>query len=617
MPTILRGTTRYRPIGGRRYVYPNDTNPPELPWMCPNTDYAVPVGGTLHDITDTGSPTTNGNNLATAIANAADGDRIRVYPGVRYNLSQVPLPQHSNWVYVYVASKLNGTFPFASSVYHVNGTQTQGQRVTPGHSYAALGSSSPLAQFVLPDDGTHTNVVPLVYTVLGGGGYWWFEGIEWMLEETITTGPYTRGLVELGTTTASTNWFPTAVKDIPNYFNFGHCLFHGNLISTGTPAVYSQGPRRAVQVNAGHVGIRDSSAYYIQVDGSEAQAFGGWDTPGVFSSINNFVAATSQAILFGGSPPYVPGLVMRNFTTKWNHLWKDIRWFRSEGATKAYSCKNHYEHKNGTHILVEDVVMEHNTASGQDGVNILFQDLLDQASSPPANKITDVTMRNIKAYGGGSLIEANGTWSPNTSTPADFTEQPGSRFLFTNLLARDITGTLPESVDPLNGCASLGIQIADSIRDVFIEHCTLEARGVGLIFAKSNSFDADAGTRLTLRNNVIGHGPYAAFWNGDLGTSGITGLNDAIHGGYAFDRNVVYATNAAYADSPGSNPANNTYLSAVSSVGFDANYAADAPSGLSGTSAYKGYATDGGDPGADVAGITAMESAVKSTTLPP
>ena len=97
------------------------------------------------------------------------------------------------------------------------------------------------------------------------------------------------------------------------------------------------------------------------------------------------------------------------------------------------------------------------------------------------------------------------------------------------------------------------------------------------------------------------------------GQSGTVGL-DADVQGYAIDRNVLYPV--INGPSQVSNPANNGYPIDIPGVGFDASYAAGHPSALGAASAYKNYGTDGADPGADVAAIAAMESAVKSATLP-
>lgn len=600
MSTIY-GTARYNPVGQRSYIHPSDTNPPTLPWLVPDTDYFVPVGGTLWDCPDTAT-------LTAAFANALDGDRIKVYAGTTYNLTNIKLPQHSNWVYVFVASKLAGTFPLASSVYHPNGTKTQGARVTQAHSVATLGASSPLAQFVLGVN----SVDPIFSTNVGGGGFWWFEGIEFMLDPTSTQGPSV-GLLELGTGRDALDGIviPTACKDIPNHFNFGHCLFHGNRTGATT---FSNGPRRGISCNAGFVGVRDSYFYYIQLDGAESSGIGGWSCPGAFSSINNFISAAAQSILFGGAPPFVAGLVAKNFTTKWNHLWKDIRWFRSQGQTASYSCKNHYEHKDGSVALIEDVVMEHNATDGQDGTNILMQNLSDSAINPPTNKINDITFHTIKVFGGGPLMACTGAGqgagSGGPVLPSAFSEQPGSRWLVSNIIGDQICGVLPE----VGGGSHHGMLLDGSIRDLVIEHATFEAVTESFLLAPVTNFgDDDAATRLTVRNNITGYNGDETIFFASGGAVG-TACLDANVQGYTVSRNVFYP-HINGAANPANNPANNAYPTDIPSVGF-ASYAAASPSGLSAGSAYHNFSTDGTDPGADFTGIAAMETAVKSTTLP-
>lgn len=603
--TPMHGTLRYNPTVFRSYIHPSDTNPPTLPWIVPNTDWSVPVGGTVRDCATSA-------DLVTALGAAVDGDVIQLHAGTRYTLSNYQLPLHAGWVYVVVASKMSGTFPLSSSVYHANGTKAQGQRATPAHSYAALGTSSPLAQIELQNT-SGSNVNPIFCTAINGnGGYWWFEGIEFMLNESLTTGSSV-GLITLGSDNASN--VPTSIRNVPSHFNFGHCLFHGNRTGTLT---FSNGPRRGIALNASMVGVRDSSVYYVQIDGFEGAGIGSWSSPGGVSLVNSFISGTAQAVLYGGALPGVPGLVPSNLTTKWCHLWKDIRWFRQQGQTAAYGCKNHYEHKFGSVALIEDCVMEHNTADGQDGTSILFQNLENFAVTPPSYKINDITMRNIKVYGGGPLIATSGcgVGEPGMQV-TDFTEQPMSRFLLSNVVGNQIGGLLAESNNPSNPASQWGFQMGDSIRDLCIEHATVEGVSEGILFVPlTGAFDADAVTRLTLRNNIIGHGRFGSFFQ----SGGLTGnaLLAASVQGSAINRNVFYATTSDTNqwDSAANMPTNNAIANPTSAVGFDTNYAAGSPSALAGTSSYKGYGTDGADPGADIAGIAAMESAVKSTTLP-
>lgn len=597
----VSGKLRYNPTSGRSYVHPTDTNPPQLPYLVPDADWTAPLGGAVHDCPDT-------TTLVSLLGTIPQGDTISLHAGTRYTLSNYQLRLLANWAYVVVASKLDGTFPLASSVYHPNGTKTQGQRVGPQHSFAALGSSSPLAQIELQNTGG-SNTNPIFCTAINGnGGYWWFEGIEFMLNESLTVGPNV-GLITLGSDNASN--VATSLATVPSHFNFGHCLFHGNRTGTLT---FSDGPRRGIAGNASMIGVRDCSAYYVQKEGFEGAAFGAWSTPGSVSLVNNFLSGSAQSVLYGGSLPGVPGLFPNNLTTKWCHLWKDIRWFKQQGQTAAYGCKNHYEHKFGSIALIEDCVMEHNTADGQDGTSILFQVLEDFAVTPPSYKIDDITMRNIKVYGGGPLIATSGCGvGTGGGQVTDFTEQPMTRFLLSNAIGNQIGGRLPESNNPINPSSQWGFQMGDSIRDLCIEHATVEAFTSGIVFVPlAVKFDADAVTRLTLRNNVIGfHGDYGGFFQ----SGGLTGnaLLAASVQGYNIDRNVLYC----YASSinPANYPANNAYP-LESGVGFDTNYAAGSPSALASTSTYKGYGTDGRDPGADVAGLATMESAVKSTTLP-
>lgn len=583
------GILRYRP--SRIY----SESPVELPFLAPDTDY---VSKSTGDVTHSPADGAALQTVLTSIAGTSGTVVISLAAGTRYTGNFI-FPARSGPTYIYSSKVLDGTLmaSVTPSVYHIGGTQTQGGRITHQHSYAVLGASSPLAQIAT------NNYLPAISFANGAGvgGVIRFEGVD-IIQDEAHTDIIESGLVNTGGTNDT---YVTSFADAPRQIHFGHYLIHGK---------DAQAIRRGVLQNGYYVGFRDGSIYGIHKSGTESAGIGGWNSPGVTSVINCLVSGGAQDILYGGAGPAIANIIPRNFTNKWCHLWKDPAkfTFNSGGTAPNYGWKNHYEHKNGAHLLIEDCVLQHLTGDGQNGSNILFQTLNDSNLNPALQRITDITIRRLHIEGGGPLFALVGRAGYSLGgEPIIMPEVPTARILIEHVYGKNVAGTITESYNA-SGSAPAGwlIQLTTGLTDFIVRHVTAEGRDTAIEFSSAIGVDGEKLTRMTLKDCLLGRGHYGSLSDADGNGQGNAALAHDVDT-YTIQNNVFFGNQAEGGDNPANYPASNFYPTDPTGVGF-ASYVAQDPGALSAGSAYHNAATDGTDIGADTATIASMVSAVKT-----
>ena len=91
----------------------------------------------------------------------------------------------------------------------------------------------------------------------------------------------------------------------------------------GSPTV---GQKRGIALNAATVTIRNCHISDIKAVGADAQAIGGWNGPGPYSIENNFLEASGEVMMFGGSDPYIANLVPSDVAIRYNLLTRPMAW---------------------------------------------------------------------------------------------------------------------------------------------------------------------------------------------------------------------------------------------------------------------------------------------------
>ena len=373
------------------------------------------------------------------------------------------------------------------------------------------------------------------------------------LEVKPLAGALAYSLIELGTGSE------TSEALLPHDIVIDRCYVHGNP---------GEASGRGVALNGKSLAVIDSTLADFKDQDFDTQAIMGWNGPGPFKIVNNYLEAAGENVMFGGADPSIANLVPSDIEIRGNHFFKPTSW---RGVWAA--VKNLFELKNARRVLVEGNVFENIWLAAQAGFAVQLT-VRNQDGTAPWSTIEDVTIRkNIvrHAAAGVNILAAD---DPNPS-------QTMKRVLLQGNLFDDITGST------WGGQGRL-FQIlgwAAGSTDLVIEHNT------GVQTENLNYSDGLAHLGFIYRNNLTPRGD-AGF--GFIGTGAAEGLPTlTVYFPLAvFLRNVIAGGNAVLY------PPENYFPASLAAVGFvdlaGRNYR------LAASSPYKNAATDSTDIGADI-----------------
>src|SRR5687768_16784235 len=109
----------------------------------------------------------------------------------------------------------------------------------------------------------------------------------------------------------------TVLGESPANITLDSCSIHG--FST-------QEVQRGVSANGANVSILNCRIYEIHGQGYDTQAILGWNGPGPYKIINNYLEAAGENIMFGGADPAIPNLIPSDIEIRGNHFFKPLRW---------------------------------------------------------------------------------------------------------------------------------------------------------------------------------------------------------------------------------------------------------------------------------------------------
>jgi uncharacterized protein (TIGR03437 family) len=474
-------------------------------------------------------------NLQSAINAAQYGDTIIVQGGATYNGSYV-LPLKSGTGEIVIQSSRASELP-------------QGVRVSPAQSalFARLQSSVPAE--------------PVVKTVAGAHHYR-FVGIEF---STATASVVVYDLIRFG----DSRYTQTTLDSVPHHLVIDRSYIHG---------FNTQDVQRGVSLNSSETTISNSYISEIHGAGFDTQAVGGWNGPGPFHIINNYLEAAGENIMFGGSDPGIPNLVPSDIEIRRNYVFKPMSWKVGDPtyAGMHWTVKNLLELKNARNVVIDGNVFENCWTDGQTGIPILFT-VRNQDGTAPWSIVENVTFTNNIVKGAEGAINFLGSDNEKPS-------QRCSGALIANNLFTDIRGPFMT----MNG-----------YYNVKLDHNTS--------FQNYNTYTlyAEPSLGYVSTNNLTIENPYGIYGDGGyLGTAGLAKYTP----GYVFTKNLMVGA------SPSSNPANNFYPAQAVDVGFvdfaGGNYA------LSPSSPYHNAGSDGKDVGVDFVQLTAAQAGVAPSPTP-
>lgn len=484
-----------------------------------------------------------GGNLQQAIDQAQPGDTITLEPGATYT-GNFRLRKKLGSGFITITTADPGTLPPA------------GSRITPAWAQALPKVKTPNASAAIAtDNGAHH------YRLVG-------------LEVHGAPGVYTMEMIALGSGAA------TQTSDLASDIELDRLYIHGDPTAGG---------KRGVTLNSIATVIQNCWISDFKSTAQDTQAIGGWNGPGPYAIVNNYLEAAGENLMFGGAVPKITGVIPSDIVIRGNHFFKPLSWKPGDPtyAGTPWSVKNLLELKNARRVLIEGNVFEHNwVGADQKSFAIVFT-VRAEAGAAPWVVIEDVTFTGNIVRKSGSGINVLGR--DNNSGGLGVTR----RVRITNNLFYDL--------DPaLWGGDGRVLQILEAAQDITVDHNTFMQQNPKHVIA----FGGAPSPRLIYTHNISMHGAF-----GVQGTGKGTGQAtlDSYAPGYAFYKNVLVGGNGSVY------PPNNFFPALLSQVGFVD--PANDDYRLLDTSPYKNAGADGKDLGADVAAILAATAAV--TNPPP
>jgi hypothetical protein len=231
-------------------------------------------------------------DLQAAINSAQPGDVITLPGGATY-VGNFVLPAKTN------PNGLNITIKSAANPSQL---PAAGQRVLPTHANRLPNIKSP-------------NALPALQTA-AGARFWVLQYLEFQANP----GGY-GDIITLGSGDPAVQ---TSLDQVPSDLVIDHCYIHGDAAT---------GQKRGIALNSGKTDIIDSYISDIKAIGFETQAIAGWNGPGPYRILNNYLEGAGINFLLGGADPGIPGLVTANVEFKRNHLKKQVAWRQAALAT--------------------------------------------------------------------------------------------------------------------------------------------------------------------------------------------------------------------------------------------------------------------------------------------
>jgi hypothetical protein len=508
---------------------------PELPRAFLDTTYVPPQR------TPTFVPA--GADLQAAIDAAQPGDVLALEAGATFvgNFT-LPAKSGSDWI-VIRSSAPDSSLP------------PPGARITPAYAN------------VLPKILTPNAVRAL--EARNGAHHYRLMGLEFGITPTC---PLTYSIVSLGEG-------QTSLAQLPHHIILDRVYIHGR------PTI---DVRRGVALNSASSAIIDSYISDCHERFFDSQAVLGWNGPGPFKIVNNYLEGAGENIMFGGATPTIPNLVPSDIEFRRNHCFKPLIWKADDPSYNGidWSIKNLFELKNAQRVLVEGNIFEQNWQDSQAGFAIQLTVRNEEGAAPWA-VVQDVTFINniIRHSGAGLSVHGRDDILPPPNPI------PSRRIRIANNLFDDIDG-------PRWGNAGGRLfQIVSGVSDLTIDHNTAFHSGnpaVADVLPVSEAF--------TFSNNLASNSEFGFFGSGH--GQGISAL-DYYFPGYLFRRNVlVGGPSALY-------PADNFFPETFAQIGFmdfaGGNYR------LAASSPYRNAGTDGKDIGCDFDALNAALSGSVTT----
>ncbi|MDB4891756.1 MAG: hypothetical protein JWL61_3611 [Gemmatimonadetes bacterium] len=481
----------------------------------------------------------SGGNFQNALNSALPGDVIELANGASFT-GNFTLPNKNStstqWITVRPASMV--------------GVPAEGSRMTPSQAAAAN----------LPKLISNTNQGAIATDF--GAHHYRFVAIE----VTVPAAIANTGLIRLGTS------YETTLAQMPHDIVLDRMYIHGTPLGIN---------RRCVTLNGAAQAVVDSYISECHDDGPDSQAIAGWNGPGPYKIVNNYLEAASENINWGGGDPTINGLIPSDIEIRRNHFTKQVAWIG-----RGFNVKNLYESKNAQRVLIEGNIFENNWQDGQGGSAIVLKSV-NQSGGCPWCVVKDITFRYnlIKNTGSGFALTGHDVGAQSIMTRVTITDNVMSGI--------DVGPTF-------NGDGRAFLINNDPI-DLVIAHNTLfDPSNTAITFGGPST---EPPTRLVFRDNVLGGGQYGVKGPG-IGTAAALQLFMPA-GGYWGNVMTASGSNAT------GFPVGNFFSATMGGIGFVSPTSLDYH--LTSGSTFRNKATDMLNPGAD---IDAVNAAIAGVIVP-
>ena len=315
-------------------------------------------------------------------------------------------------------------------------------------------------------------------------------------------------------------------ESVPHHLVIDRSYIHG------FPA---QEVQRGISLNSSDTDITNSYISDIHGKGYDTQAICGWNGPGRYKIINNYLEGSGENVMFGGSNPSIRGLVPTEIEIRDNYFFKPLSWKQGDPsfAGNHWSVKNLFELKNARKVKIDRNIFENNWVDAQAGSAILFTVRNDEGGAPWST-IEDVEFTNNIVKNSPSAVNLLGKDNLKPS-------QRASKILISNNFFTAISGTFLTMSGYPNATISNNTHFQSG--NIMTLHGDPSP---GFVYERN----------ITVRESN-GYGV-----KGDASGEGTVALNLFTPNG-SFVNNVIVSANASLY------PGNNAYPSSLADIGFE------------------------------------------------